>query len=713
MSYHKCYQMKLIAKLFCFTTLTICILGCQQQKELFTTLDGKVLGKNELNNITKPYLQITNSTSSKGVVIYYPDSEFENDSIIKVFNQLGFSVATLKGNNIRTNDGIKALHLIKTEKSLKLNTNYVSLVGYSDGGKFAALTEYELAEDERPDNLILINPTGFDETTQGTVLPVINPPLITKTKLLLIADTLFLNKKAFRATNEYCKTWIGYDGIGFFKEISNATNFASKNSQLMKVLRSFLDGNMLVVKENENPAAMPVESYSPQRHAEKVDLVQRHKYDLLFVGNSITNNLEKPEYQDVWNKYFGSRNAVNLGFSGYRTENIIWNIQNGELEGQSPKVIILEIGTNNIDEKNYPTRHTAGQLAGGIEEIVKIFREKCPDSKIILLRCFPGCYGGPNPTSHRRILERASDIVSHLADNKHIFYCDVNHVFLNMDGSIKHELMPDWLHPNPRGAELWAQAMEPLLSKLMGDTSHDDKKNSNTAIIPTPKLEDDSYDWWGRHRDVLKIKDSLNPEIVLIGNSITHFWGGNFPPLKNAEGTSRQSNGPDSWKATFGNHRVLNLGFGWDRTQNVLWRLDNGELDGLDPKLVVIHIGTNNTSETGNARMNTASEIVEGIEAICLRVRSKVSRAKIVLMQIMPREEMPDNPRRILINETNKILREFAEENDITLLDISSEMLTSNGVLTKELTSDFCHPTEMGYKKWGKALRPFIENIEH
>ena len=243
--------------------------------------------------------------------------------------------------------------------------------------------------------------------------------------------------------------------------------------------------------------------------------------------------------------------------------------------------------------------------------------------------------------------------------------------------------------------------------------SHDDKKSPNTAIIAVSKIEEDGYDWWGRHNDILKVKDSLNPEIVLIGNSITHFWGGNYPPLKNADGTSRKPNGPNSWQATFKNHRVLNLGFGWDRTQNVLWRLDNGELDGLDPKLVIIHIGTNNTSETKNARMNTAIEIVEGISAIYRYVRSKVPKAKIILMQIMPREEMPDNPRRILINETNQLLKKFASENTITLLDISSNMLTSDGILTKKITPDFCHPNDAGYQIWGDALRPYINSIEY
>ncbi len=703
--------MKLITKLLYLAIISISIISCQQQKEIFVTQDVQFLSSDDANKTSIPYLQIIHSESSKGVVVLYPGSKNKNDSIASIFNQMGFSVATLKGNNIQLTEAIKAFRFIKSDSKLKLNTEYTCIVGYSDGARLAALTQYELEEDERPDDLILINPSGFDQTTQGTVFPVVNPPLNTKTKLLCIADTLRLNNTEFTAVSEFAKTWIGYDGVAFFKEITNAESLTSENKELIKVLTSFCKGKMTLPTVKKNPAAIPVKGFSQKRHNEKIKLLKSHKYDILFVGNSITNDLEQPEYQDVWEKYFGSRNTINLGYSGYRTENIIWNIQNGELKNQLPKVIILEIGTNNVDENNYPTRHTAGQLAGGMEEIVRIFRERCPDSKIILLRCFPGCYGDSNPTSHRRILERASDIVSRIADNKHIFYCDVNHVFLNVDGSINQEVMSDYLHPNAKGAELWAQAMEPLLSKLMEDESHDDNKPSNTAIIPISKLEKDGYDWWVRHQDVLAVKDSLNPEIVLIGNSITHFWGGNYPMLKNTDGTSKEPNGAKSWKATFGDHRVLNLGFGWDRTQNVLWRLDNGEIDGLNPKLVIIHIGTNNTSQTDNARMNTAPEIVEGIEAVLMRVRSKVPRAKIVLMQIMPREEMPDNPRRILINETNQILQQFAHENNITLLDISSEMLTVDGILTKDLTSDFCHPTDVGYQIWGNALRPYIDSV--
>jgi lysophospholipase L1-like esterase len=224
----------------------------------------------------------------------------------------------------------------------------------------------------------------------------------------------------------------------------------------------------------QNPAEIAVQQRgTEQRHLLKCEAIAKEKFDLIMVGDSITHNFEKPAYQSVWQQYFAPRKAINLGYSGARTENIIWNLQNGELAGQSPKVITLMIGTNNADAKNYPTHHSGEQIAGGIKAIIAVMREKCPDAKILLLRCFPGAYGGPGPTEHRAVLDAASAIAMKLADDQHVFFCDVNGIYLEADGKIKKELMPDWLHPNPEGARLWAQAMEPLLSKLMGDASRD------------------------------------------------------------------------------------------------------------------------------------------------------------------------------------------------------------------------------------------------
>lgn len=223
----------------------------------------------------------------------------------------------------------------------------------------------------------------------------------------------------------------------------------------------------------------------------------------------------------------------------------------------------------------------------------------------------------------------------------------------------------------------------------------------NTAIIPVPKLEEDCYDWWERHEQVLEKQAAINPEIVLIGDSITHFWGGE-PRTECIQGA------PESWNAVFSPYRVLNLGFGWDRTQNVLWRLEHGELQGLSPRTVVILIGTNNTSETKNARVNRSEEIAEGLRAICDRVESLTPQANIIIMAVFPREQHPDHPRRTQITEINALYAELAKERHYAFVDIGPKLLEPDGTLSELTAPDFCHLTERGYRCWADALRPLL-----
>jgi lysophospholipase L1-like esterase len=699
-------------------------------KPVFVNLAGQTLpngnpagADGNIHKVTTPALQIlrTSVLSAKGTILLLDGGEYESLAIGDEGTEAasfllgqGYDVAILQYHvaagaatrNLALTDALAAFRLLKTN-ILGLHGGRLGILGFGSGAHLAARTVIKLDSNEQPTDLLLIAPHYFDETNTGTVFQAIMPP-VHPTARLFAAIAANDNKLAVTSCSEYAKTWRGFDGYASLQLLTDSTaNTHLASEPLATLLRDFLGTIPAVTSAEPNPATIPVAGYNKKRHADKLEIVAKEKFDLIMIGNSITNNFEKPAYQPVWNQFFAPRHAVNLGFSGYRTENLLWNIENGELDGQSPKVVVLEIGTNNIDEKHYPTRHTAAQLAGGIEAIVKRMREKMPDAKIVLLRCFPGCYGGPNPTSHRLILARASDIVSKLADGKHIFYCDVNHVFLNLDGSINHDRMPDWLHPSPAGAKAWAQAMEPLLSELMGDKSLDTAIVANTAIVPAAKLENDSYDWWARHAEVLRIKDSINPQVVLIGNSITHFWGGE-PKLRYANGKLRKPNGPKSWEGLFASYRVLNLGFGWDRTQNVLWRLDHGELDGLHPRTVVIDIGTNNTSQTPNARINTAAEIVEGIRAVCLRVRSKTPDAQIILMAVFPREQSPDHPRRILINEINRQLEIFTKEQKLTFVNIAPGMLAPDGTLLPDITRDFCHPTDKGYQVWAEAIREYI-----
>ena len=225
-------------------------------------------------------------------------------------------------------------------------------------------------------------------------------------------------------------------------------------------------------------AAIPVpQGGMEKRHAEKVAAMKGHAFDLMLIGDSITHGFDNPEFKAVWEQFFAPRNAICLGYSGGRTENILWNLANGELEGQSPKVAVLLIGTNNSDDANYQVVHTPEQIAEGTRAIVKLLREKCPATKILLLRIFPrtNVYKKPDGTergsAEKRFATnlRAGELVAKLADGKHVFFLDVNRVFLRPDGTLDPKLMPDKLHPSPEGALVWARAMEPVLSELFGD----------------------------------------------------------------------------------------------------------------------------------------------------------------------------------------------------------------------------------------------------
>jgi STE24 endopeptidase len=237
-------------------------------------------------------------------------------------------------------------------------------------------------------------------------------------------------------------------------------------------------------------------------------------------------------------------------------------------------------------------------------------------------------------------------------------------------------------------------------SSHMGDKSLDPSPETNTAVVPVPKLENDSYDWYARHDEILESKDRIAPEIVMIGDSITHYWGG-LP-------YSRSRNGPKSWNELFGERRVLNLGFGWDRTQNVLWRLDHGEFDGLHPRLVVLNIGTNNFSATASAKANSPAQVADAIRAICTRVRSKSPETRVIVMGVFPRGRSADDPYRAKISELNRRLADLGKTPGIAFLDIGDKFLTPGGEIPQDLMRDYCHPTEKGYSIWAAALKPLL-----
>jgi len=219
----------------------------------------------------------------------------------------------------------------------------------------------------------------------------------------------------------------------------------------------------------------------------------------------------------------------------------------------------------------------------------------------------------------------------------------------------------------------------------------------NTATIPVERLEQDSYDWYARHQAELELAKTLNPKVVLIGDSITHFWGG--LPLSNP------INGLKSWERVFGSIAVQNMGFGWDRTQNVLWRLRQGELRGLNPRWIVVAIGTNNLISSKQARANSPAEIVDGIDAICKEIHQKTPGSQILVMGILPRGNNANAPLRPQILETNHLLLErLAKTGEAKFIDYGTKFLQSDGSIPVRWMPDGTHPSDEGYQLWANAL---------
>ncbi len=440
----------------------------------------------------------------------------------------------------------------------------------------------------------------------------------------------------------------------------------------------------------QNTATIP-EPRTPQmwsgRWSEKLARVRQGDIDLILVGDSITHAWDNPENRPVWSSYFAPRKAISLGYSGARTENILWMLENGEIDGLHPKAAVVMIGTNNTDYRHYPTTHTPEQLAEGIVKIVRTLRTKLPETKVLLLSVFPR----NDMPGAGDVGAKASEIASKIADNRNIFYLNVNKIYLKADGEVDSSLMPDRLHPNAVGNLLWAEAMEPMLERLMG-------KPENNAVIPTQKQEDDFYNWQERHEAVCTAIKKGPVDLVFIGDSITHLFGG--PPSPGLRGQT-------VWDKYYSSRNAVNLGFGWDRTQQVLWRLQNGELEGIHPKAAVILIGTNNLTPN-NARANTNEEIVAGIKQVCVTVHQKSPGTKILLMGILPRGVQPSELFRVRIEQINKELAKLNGHNNITFMNIGSAFLDSNSVLLPDVTTDSLHPNEKGYEIWASSIEPVL-----
>ena len=199
-----------------------------------------------------------------------------------------------------------------------------------------------------------------------------------------------------------------------------------------------------------------------QRHESFNQRARQGDVDLICIGDSITHAWELTG-KDIWNRYYGHRKAMNLGIGGDCTQHVLWRLYHGNIDGISPKAAVLMIGTNNSNG----TDNTAEEIADGITDIVKLLRSKLPQTKVLILGIFPR---GETASQQREKNAKASDIAMRIADGRMIHYMNIGEHFLEADGTLTKEIMPDYLHLSPRGYQIWAIAIEGKLRELLGET---------------------------------------------------------------------------------------------------------------------------------------------------------------------------------------------------------------------------------------------------
>lgn len=240
------------------------------------------------------------------------------------------------------------------------------------------------------------------------------------------------------------------------------------------------------------------------------------------------------------------------------------------------------------------------------------------------------------------------------------------------------------IHPSDLGMQIYADAYIPKIKEILNEEA-----DLRTVFRPCMQQRD-SYDWKERHEQVLALNKEKAPQILSIGNSITHYWAG--------EPTARLARGTDSWESLFKGKTVRNLGFGWDRIENALWRIYHGELDGYDAEKVVLLMGTNNLEQ------NTDDEIIDGINELVRAVRHRQPKAQIYVAGVLPRAW--HEPRVAALNKTLQV-RLLASE--ATYVDMSAEFLQPNGRIINELFTDGLHPNKEGYQRMAKMLEKVIK----
>jgi lysophospholipase L1-like esterase len=369
------------------------------------------------------------------------------------------------------------------------------------------------------------------------------------------------------------------------------------------------------------------------------------------------------------------RTIVNLGFSGNgRFEKPIFDL----MANVDAKLYILDCMPNLTG--GYSDEEIKSRVVYGVNKL----REKNKDVPLLFVGHAVGYAPYFMDTARLNEYHNSSLVIEKIFNELH--ETGIRNIYLLTDKEIGFDInsTTEGLHPNDIGMMKYAAAYEEKIREILNEPV-----GKVSTEIPVEQYRD-GYDWIARHEQVKKYIQQNNPQNLIIGNSIIHYFGG-APAYHIARGES-------AWDEYLKPLKVQNAGFGWDRIENVLWRVYHGEFDDFNGKNIVLMIGTNNLSEK-----NHDSEIVDGLQFLINAIKQRKPNTNITMVGILPRAKSEERVAMI-----NKKIKQMALQNHIDYVDFGKDFLMGNKVNSKLFVKDGLHPNAEGYEVLGKDLKKLL-----
>ena len=454
--------------------------------------------------------------------------------------------------------------------------------------------------------------------------------------------------------------------------------------KIFLLLVVLLSGNLLAGVRAATPAPQSTDpsSWWCQRFEKKCIELKEKGAPLLLIGDDVTQMWEENgKGLQPFRAYLQKEpmSAVDIGYNGDRTENVLWRLQNGELDGyEPPKAAVIMVGANNtigFSEDEEPPCDTIL----GIRSIIDTIKERCPETKIFVFSILP-C--GRTPNDQRRTRNfTVNAALSRLCETLGATYYEINSQVMDIDGNFGDDFSYDGIHLNTKGYKVWVKNITKLLDPIFFPEETPGYK------LPLSRFGEP---WWFDR--LFEIRSSIGttttrPNVDFLGDDLAKGW---------------EDQGAEAAKEHFGSRRLNNAGIDGDSLAQIIWRARYSCLSAFRPALVVLQAGLVDSEISPEEFLDAYSDLVT-------EARAKQSASKIIIMALPPRGALPSDPMRERIEAINDGLEKLVKNDKTFFVNCNDELLEPDGTLSPEMSPDQIHFSAKAYEIWAKAIQEILE----